>query len=212
MSGQTLPPSPRRQRDARAAGLRAHSPLLALAGAAGLTWGALELLARWGPGALALALARAFEGGPPPQIDSAGATLGLIGLLGGALVLLLSLGRRPSPRSLGVSPALGEIPAWVAMLGCVAALVLLAALLRPSVAASARAVDAELHTLWLTWWTWLGRGLAAVVGVALGLGLIERLVSARLLWQGLHLTREQARARARASGERRRRGGRPGSA
>jgi hypothetical protein len=83
--------------------------------------------------------------------------------------------------------------------------VLLGAVLRPVVAAAARGVDvADVSGAWRLWSSWLGRGLLSLAAVAALLGVIERLVSARVLWQGLHLTRAQARERARASGERRR--------
>ncbi|WP_106395186.1 hypothetical protein [Enhygromyxa salina] len=86
------------------------------------------------------------------------------------------------------------------------ALVLVAGGLLPALAGAARSVDAELGggaSLWVVWAGWIGRGLLTLALVAALVGVIERLVSARRLWQGLHLTRAQARERARASGDRR---------
>ena len=82
---------------------------------------------------------------------------------------------------------------------------MLGAWLRPVVAAAARGVDViDVAAAWQLWSTWIVRGLLALACVAAGLGTIERLVAARRLWLDLHLTREQAREQARASGERRR--------
>lgn len=176
--------------------------VIALLGAGLLAW-----LGARAPAWLGWALERAFSvDALPTGPDAMVCTMLLLGLLGGcAAITLMVAGRRPSPRSLGVSPTLGEIPSGLTLVSCVVALVLLVAILRPVVAAAARGVDvAGVSSAWLLWSTWLGRGLLSLAAVAALLGVIERLISARLLWQGLHLTRVQARERARASGERRR--------
>lgn len=173
---------------------------VALLGAAVLAWCGARA-----PAWLGMSLERAFDGREP--IVGPNATLSamlLLGLLGAlTAIAVLVAGRRPSPRSLGVSATLGEIPSWMTLISCVAALAVLGVALRPVVAASARGVDvADVSGAWALWSTWLGRGLLSLAIVAGLLGVLERLVSARLLWQGLHLTRAQARERARASGER----------
>jgi hypothetical protein len=201
-----LPPNQGRLRDARVAGLRPRSPMLALALVALLGAGTLGWLAARAPAWLAAALERAFHGAELVAPDASLCAALLLGLLGGcAAVAMLVADRRKTPRSIGVSPTLGEIPAWLTVVTCVVALVLLGGWLRPVVAAAARGVDVSgVDGAWALWSTWLGRGLLSLAVIAAGLGVIERLVSARLLWQGLHLTRAQARERARASGERRR--------
>jgi hypothetical protein len=203
-----LPPNQGRLRDARAAGLRPHSGMLGLAAVALLGAGLLAWLGARAPAWLGRSLERAFLGAEPiaASPDATLSTMLLLGLLGScAAVTVILSSRRPSPRSLGVPPTLGEIPIWLTLVSCIAALVLLGAWLRPVVAAAARGVDvAGVSGAWLLWSTWLGRGLLGLAVVAALLGVIERLISARLLWQGLHLTREQARESARASGERRR--------
>jgi hypothetical protein len=201
-----VPPNQGRLRDARAAGLRPRSSMLGLAAVALLGTGLLGWLGARAPAWLAASLQRAFVGAEPTAPDATLCTMLLLGLLGScAAIAVIVAGRRPSPHSLGVSPTLGEIPAWLMLVSCVAALVLLGAWLRPVVAAAARGVDvAGVSGAWLLWSAWLGRGLLSLAVVAALLGVIERLISARLLWQGLHLTRAQARERARASGERRR--------
>jgi hypothetical protein len=201
-----LPPNQGRLRDARAAGLRPRSSMLSLAAVALLGTGLLAWLGARTPGWLAASLERAFVGVEPPTPDATLCTMLLLGLLGScALVAVIAAGRRPSPRSLGVSPTLGEIPPWLTLASCIVAIVLLGAWLRPVIAAAARGVDvAGVAGAWLLWSTWLGRGLLGLAVVATVLGVIERLISARSLWQGLHLTRAQASERARASGERRR--------
>jgi hypothetical protein len=201
-----IAPSQRRLRDARAAGLRPRSSLLSLAG---LAMSAALAIAWLGPRAIgwfATALELALAGGhvPPPDTGMFGAVL--LGLLAcGTVVAVLVVGRRPTPRSLGVSSALGEVPPWLTVLSSIAAIVLLGAWLRPVVAAAARGVDVgDVATAWRLWSTWIGRGLLALACVAVGLGLLERFIAGRRLWLGLHLTRAEARERARASGERRR--------
>lgn len=199
-----LPPNQGRLRDARAAGLRPRSSLLGLAAVALLGAGLLAWLGARAPGWLGRSLERAFVGAELDVPDATLSTALLLGLLGGLVAVAVTLaGRRPSPRSLGVAPTLGEIPIWLTLVSCIAALVLLGVGLRPVVAAAARGVDvAGVSGAWLLWSTWLGRGLLSLAMVMGLLGVIERLISARLLWQGLHLTRAQARERARASGER----------
>jgi hypothetical protein len=187
--------------------LRPRAPALVLAGWALILWAVVERLAPRAPAWLGARLEGAFAGQDPALgLDPRPLALGLLALLGvGAGVALVFGGRRSSPRSLGVSTRLGEIPPWLALGSCVAALVVLVANLRPALAGAARSVDAGgVSALWGVWFGWLGRGLLALAAVAAALGVIERLASARSLWQGLHLTRTQARERARASGERRR--------
>jgi hypothetical protein len=203
---EMVPPNQGRLRDARAAGLRPRAPMLSLAIVALLGTGTLAWLGARAPEWLAAALERAFVGASPAAPDASLCATLLLGLLGTcAAVLAIVSSRRPTPRSLGVSPTLGEIPPWLTFVSCLVGLALLAAWLRPVVAAAARGVDVGgVDGTWRLWSTWLGRGLLSVAVVAAGLGVIERLISARLIWQGLHLTRAQARERARASGERRR--------
>jgi hypothetical protein len=175
--------------------------IVALLGTATLAW-----LGARAPEWLAAALEQAFIGASPAAPDASLCAMLLLGLLGTcAAVLAIVTSRRPTSRSLGVSPTLGEIPPWLTLVSCLVGLALLAAWLRPVVAAAARGVDVGgVDGAWQLWTTWLGRGLLSVAVVAAGLGVIERLISARLIWQGLHLTRARARERARASGERRR--------
>jgi hypothetical protein len=201
-----VPPNQGRLRDARAAGLRPFSSMLGLAAVALIGAGLLTWLGARAPGWMGMSLERAFVGADPAGPDATRCTVLLLGLLGSCAAIAVTLaGRRPSPRSLGVSPTLGEIPPWSTLVSCIVALVLLGAVLRPVVAAAARGVDvADVSGAWRLWSSWLGRGLLSLAAVAALLGVIERLVSARVLWQGLHLTRAQARERARASGERRR--------
>jgi hypothetical protein len=201
-----VPPNQGRLRDARVAGLRPRSPMLGLAVVAMLGAATLAWLGARAPAWLAAALERAFVGAEPGLPDSSLFAILLLGLLGSCAVAAVMLaGRRQTPRSLGVSPMLGEIPPWLTLTSCIVAIVLLGAWLRPVVAAAARGVDVSgVDGAWLLWSTWLGRGLVSLAAVAAGIGVIERLASARLVWQGLHLTRAQARERARASGERRR--------
>lgn len=179
--------------------------MLGLAAVALLGAGVLAWVGARAPAWLGVSLERAFDGSKPNVgPDATLCTMLLLGLLGSlAAIAVLVAGRRPSPRSLGVSPTLGEIPIWMTLITCIAALVLLGVALRPVVAAAARGVDvAGVSGAWVLWSTWLGRGLLSLAIVAGLLGVIERRISARLLWQGLHLTRAQARERARASGER----------
>ncbi|PRP95235.1 hypothetical protein ENSA7_75490 [Enhygromyxa salina] len=175
--------------------------------AALVCWGVVAGLGVHAPAWIEAALERAFtQTGPalPDPSLAAAALLGLLATLAGAAMLLH--GRRQSRRKLGVEREHGEIPSWVALGSCAAALVVALVWLRSAPAAAARSVDvAGVAGLWAVWSGWLGRGLLVVALVAAGAGVIERLVSARQLWQGLHLTRTQQRARARASGSRGRR-------
>ncbi len=201
-----IAPSQRRLRDARAAGLRPRSPLLSLAGLAVIGAMAVAWLGTRPIWWLGAALEHAFAGRDLPLPDAqafGGMLLALLAI--GTVLAVVLLGPRPTPRSLGVSPALGGVPTWLTMLSCLAAIALLGASLRPVVAAAARGVDVgDIAVAWKLWTTWIVRGLLALACVAALLGVVERLVSARRLWLGLHLTRDQARDRARASGERRR--------
>ncbi|PRP90924.1 hypothetical protein ENSA5_59990 [Enhygromyxa salina] len=205
-----VPPSQRRLRSARAAGLRPRSRGLVLAGLALIVWAVFGPLAGLGAGApawLGAALDGAFAGRVPVPPDPAPLAAALAALLGGGGIAVVVLGgRRRSRRELGVDPEIGEIPPGLGLAWCVGALVLVAGGLLPALAGAARSVDAELGggaSLWVVWAGWSGRGLLTLALVAALVGVIERLVSARRLWQGLHLTRAQARERARASGDRR---------
>jgi hypothetical protein len=67
----------------------------------------------------------------------------------------------------------------------VTALALALIWLRPALAGAARSVDvAGVSGLWLVWSRWLGRGLLTLALVAASVGVLERLASARRLWQG----------------------------
>lgn len=196
-------------RRARAAGLRPRSAYLKLATAAGLATLALEGLARRAPGALRDQLAGALTGEPArlevtPLVELARlAGLGLLALFAAALIVLALRGRRPRARELGVDPELGEIHPALGLGLCAGALMLGALVLRPSLAGAARAVDADLAGLISLWTLAPRRALLGLVAIAAGLGVIERLASARRLWQGLHMTPEQAREDARGEGRRR---------
>jgi hypothetical protein len=198
----SVPPSQLRLRDARAAGLRPRSRSLALAGVALLSMAALGRFGSRAPAWIGAALERAFTNTelalPDPSLAFA-MLLVLLASLAGAAAMFQ--GWRRSPGRLGVDADLGEIPPWLALASCVTALVLALAWLRPALAGAARSVDATgVSALWLVWSRWLGRGLLTLALVAASVGVLERLASARRLWQGLHLTRAQAREHARARG------------
>jgi hypothetical protein len=115
----------------------------------------------------------------------------------------LIVDRRARPSSLGVSPSLGEIPPMMSLVLAAIALLAVLASVRAGVAAAARAVDAPgLDALWCVWSSWLRRALLSVAVICAGLGVVERLLAARRLWLGLHLTRAAAREQARAAGHR----------
>lgn len=201
-----IPPSPRRLRAAQKAGLRPRSASMVLAGLAVGAWIIIDQLLPRAAGWLARALERGMDGaGPLTAASPTSAAALLIGLgLGAAALALLSLGRRRAQARLEVDPGAGEIPPWLALTSCALALLLLVVWLRPALAGAARSVDAPgLGPLWIVWTRGLGRGLLALAAVSAAVGVLERLVSAHRLWQGLHLTRAQARARARAAGDRR---------
>lgn len=144
--------------------------------------------------------------GEAPGLPSAGVpALGLgllLAVLAGWLTLLAARG--PSAREPGLRPSLDEIPGAQRGLLCVVALALALAGLRAGLAAAARAVDAPLapEPVLRLWSSWGLRALVVLACAVACLGVIERLASARRLWQGLHLTPAQARERARALGHR----------
>lgn len=181
--------------------------MLGLAAASLLVWAVFEWLAVRGPASLAAALAGAFgraEAEPALAMDASHLAVGVYVVLVAATVTAsLIVGRRPRPRGLGVSPSLGEISPSTSLVLGVLALLSLLAIMRVGLATAARAADAPgLDALWCVWSSWLRRALLAVAIICAGLGVVERLLGARRLWQGLHLTRAQAREQARASGRR----------
>lgn len=184
--------------------------MLGLAAASLLVWAVFEWLAVRGPADLAAALAGAFgragsaSAGPAPAMDASHLAVGAyVVLVAATVTAYLIVGRRPRPRSLGVSPSLGEIPPATSLVIGVLALLSLLASMRVGLATAARAADAPgLDALWCVWSSWLRRALLALAIICAGLGVVERLLAARRLWQGLHLTRAQAREQARASGRR----------
>jgi hypothetical protein len=199
-----LPPSPQRVRAARDLGLRPRSPLLVLAGLALVVWallGLMPLAAAWLSNALVLAFA-----GPPALASPALARasgLALLALLGAILLATLGLGpRRRKQRALGIRPDAETIPSWIAQAICALGLGLVVALGLPVLAGAARSVDASPEGLALAWIAWTRWGLLALAMIAGCVGVIERRVAAARLWRALHLSREQARAQARAANSR----------
>ena len=120
-----------------------------------------------------------------------GLVLGAAGLLGVAL----ELRRRRAWRRLQITAGIEEIPGWLKLLGAVAGLCVLAGWLAPGLAGAARAVDASRAGLSDLWIAWGRRTALSVVVLGAVLGVIEHLASAHRLWQGLHLSRWQARER-----------------
>jgi hypothetical protein len=178
-----------------------------LLGIAAVALGCVGALASLGSHAVAwlgVTLRQAFTGVAPslPAPSLPAVTLLVVLVCLGA-VTLIAQGRRRSRNQLGVHTDLVEVRSWVTLGLCVTALALALIWLRPALAGAARSVDAAgVSGLWLVWSRWLGRGLLTLALVAASVGVLERLASARRLWQGLHLTRAQARERARASGAR----------
>lgn len=207
----SVAPSPGRLTAARRAGLRPRSRLgvtalvaagLACAGYGGAKLAPMILHAAL-VGALRGELPGGLSGGPSAVSAGVGLTLLFSGLAG---CLTLARARaRVSSAEPGLEPGLDEIATPLRWALCGLALVLVIAALRAGLAGAARAVDAPLEpeTLVVLWSTWLWRALIALACLCGVLGVIERLASARRLWQGLHLTPAQARERARALGHRR---------
>lgn len=144
-------------------------------------------------------VAAAVEGSLDAAVPLAG--VATVAGLGVATVLAVGLAmharRRAAARRLrtsaiedGISP-LGSL----GLLALAGTLALVA--LRPGIAASARSVDASPDGLVEFWGAWAIRALAAVAGIAAVVGVIERLASARRVWQGLHRPRERAREHSR---------------
>ncbi len=103
---------------------------------------------------------------------------------------------------MGLGRAIDELDPGLAALGTVVGLAVVALCLRPALAGAARSVDSSAEGLALLWVMWGRRALWTAAGLALGLGGLERLASARRLWQGLHLTPAQVREQARVQGRR----------
>ncbi|MFO7566529.1 MAG: hypothetical protein R6X02_28055 [Enhygromyxa sp.] len=200
-----LPPSRKRARAARALGLRPRSGLMVLAGLGLGLAGLLELgplvAARW----LSARLELGFTRGPELDLPelAAGSGAALLALLGIGLIAAVSLGpRRRARRALGVDPQAEQLPAGIIVALTLVALGLSVGLSLGVLAGAARSVEASPESLAHAWLGWLGRGLLGLALAAGSVGVIERLVSARRLWQGLHQTPTQARAEARAAGRR----------
>jgi hypothetical protein len=194
-------PTPKRIREARAVGLRPRSRALTLAGLAA----AASMLLGFAPRArvaLATGLEIAFAG--PPEIARlersvhAGSCALLLGVLltVGVLAAARFGPRHRARRAFGVSPELEILPPAAAMLACGLALILAIAAGLPSLAGAARAVDAEPELLATVWLVWVRRALLSLAMIAAGIGLLERRIAARRLWQGLHQTPTQARPRS----------------
>lgn len=164
----------------------------------------------WLGGALRGAFARAGAGvgeGAGVDLSVLGrvATAALLGLACVAVAawLLRPSGRRGSPRELGVREDAEQIAPALAGPIAVAALLALAWTLAAAPAAAARSVDATAFALSTVWLGWARRLLLSLAGLATVAGILERLASARRLWQALHLSPEQAREQARRDGLRR---------
>ncbi|NVB36912.1 hypothetical protein G6O69_03660 [Pseudenhygromyxa sp. WMMC2535] len=205
------PPDRRRRDQARAAGFRPRSRWWGLAGvAAGLSLlgGAAargpEELARW-LDAVFFATDETSGGLWRPELPAL--ALALLAALAAGLVLAAVWATRKKRRAtagLGAHARLDPRLPWLpAAASCALALTIVLAALRPALAGAARSVDAGAGGLISLWTEWTWRGLWLLLGVSAGLGALERLASARRLWQGLHLTRAQARARAQARGRKR---------
>jgi hypothetical protein len=199
-----LPPSRKRAHAAWALGLRPRSGHLLLAAFALLLASLLEQwpsVARWLSDRLVLAFTR------PLTVDVASLAVGsgvvLLGLLGlGGVAAVSWAPRRRALRALGVAPAAERIPAWISLALVSVALALIVVSSRGLLAGAARSVDASPEALTHAWIAWARRGLLTLAVVTAGIGMIERRLSARRLWRGLHQTPAQAREEARASGGR----------
>ena len=171
---------------------------------------ALDAAVRLGPGSLASWLEAVFTA-PSPRADL-GAVLPpawapVLLLLALCAPLLLLRMTRPRAHAHGFTvddPAtLGAISPFAALASCLLALLLLLAATRGLPAAAARSVDADPAGLAALWLGWARHGLLALSGITAAVGILEWLVSAHRLWQGLHLTPEQAREQARAQSRKR---------
>lgn len=203
----SIPPSPRRRAAARAAGLRPRSRLWVLGGvAAGL---AVALARGWSRAVAWLdsRLAAAVAGTELEPSAAVAAVVGLLALVVAAVGVCALTRPRPGGHEPGLDEDLDEISGGLRLAMGVAALALVLGSVRGVAASAARAVDVGIEPgalagLATVWQAWVGRTLTALAVVALGLGVIERLASARRLWQGLHLTPAEARDRARARSRR----------
>jgi hypothetical protein len=196
-----LPPSPKRVRSARALGLRPRAGALTLAGVAlGLT--ALLELVPHGVGWLSDQLGSVARGSVTGVSwdRAAWSGVGLLLLLVGLTIpVVIMAPRRRARRSFDVGPEIETIPVGFMVGLVVVAIVVITASSQAAIAGAARSVDASAGALASVWLAWIRRGLLALAAAALGVGVIERLLSARQLWQGLHQTQAQAR-RERRSG------------
>jgi hypothetical protein len=193
----SLAPDARRARAARAAGLQARGPRLVLVPLAlSLAWWVEEVhvqgLAEW----LAARLAAVFvERVEPRALAASLASLvsPLLLVLAAASVLALVLVRGRARLDPPIRPLRGM--SSLVRVGLLAsAVVLLAWLGLPLLAAASRVVDASGSAMLAAWCAWLRRGLLGLLVAGLVLGVVERLLAARRLWLALHLDPAQARA------------------
>jgi hypothetical protein len=148
----------------------------------------------------------------PAQLERlAGA--GLILLLAGSSVAWVLLGARRRDRAVmldpeadpGPNPDTAATGIMLALVSIGVGLVVVVLADAGVLAAAARAVDVTTRSsaaLEQVWVTWMRRGLFALAGVTLGIGVIERPLSARRLRRALRQTPAQARAEARRGGRR----------
>lgn len=194
-----IAPDARRVRAARAAGLQARGPRLALAPLAlALAWlvdpDHVQALADWLAARLVAAFVERVEpGGLVAELGShvEGMLLVLAAATLLALVLVLA---RPRARLDPPIAATRLEPSGLVRIGLLASgVALLMWLGTPVVAGASRSVDASASGLLVVWCAWLRRALLGLVVAGLVIGVVERLLAARRLWLALHLEREQAR-------------------
>lgn len=169
--------------------------LAGIAWIAGASLGLMPSAVEW----LSDQLASAFVGWPRmPGLELwfGAALLGLVCLL--AIAVVIAAPRARARRALAADPNGETIPAGPVVALIVAAAIVITLACIDTLAGAARSVDASTSALTTAWLTGVRRGLFALAGAAAGVGVIERLVSARRIWRGLHQTPAQARREARA--------------
>ncbi len=202
-----LPPSAKRARSARALGLRPRSGLLTLAGIAsifGALLGPRPIVVQWLSNQLNSVFSQPHSGLAAGPGLADGSAAGLLALLGALTIAVVAVApRRRARRALDVGPEAETIPVGVAVVLTLAATLVIVALDLPLLAGAARSADATTGALATVWIAWIRRGLFALAVGAAAVGLIERRISGRRLWRGLHQTLAQARREARSASARR---------